>query len=133
MKKQQKNGKIYTKEIKMKKLLMFVFSLFVTANVFAQTPPTKVVQPDGTIQLVPVPPAVVYTPYYIDPTMKFEVVLSSNWSNKDWNGASMGGRIAKKGEIVTASILIAPIPKTKTVDGKVYNMYSVFQIGRAHV
>jgi len=28
-------------------------------------PPDKVPQPDGTIQLVPVPPGFVYTPYYI--------------------------------------------------------------------
>lgn len=113
-------------------LRLFMVLGLIASTAFAQTtppPPTKVVQPDGTIQLVPVPPAFVYTPYYIDPTMKFEVLLSSNWSNKDWNGASMGGRVARKGDVVTASIFIAPIPKTKTVNGKIYNTYSVFRSG----
>ena len=32
-------------------------------------PPDKVPQPDGTIQLVPVPPGFVYTPYFIDPAI----------------------------------------------------------------
>lgn len=85
------------------KLLITLLVLFCNTLAYTQVPPNKVVQSDGTIQLVPVPPAYTYMPYYIDPTMKFEVVLSSNWSNKDWNGASMGGRIAKKGEIVTGT------------------------------
>ena len=45
-------------------------------------PPDKVAQPDGTIQLVPVPPGFVYTPYFIDPAIKYRLFLQSGWAQK---------------------------------------------------
>lgn len=114
----------------MVKQILSVFAAFVmSATVTAQTPPDKVVQPDGTIQLVPVPPATVFTPYFIDPTMTYRVLLESQWSTKDWNGASKSGLVAKKGDIVDVRILAQPISKTKVVNGKTVSLWSVFRSG----
>ena len=113
----------------MNKLLSFVFALLLSFSAMAQTPPTKVLQQDGTIQLVPVPPAVVYTPYFIDPSMNFRILLDSQWSTKDWNGTKKNGLVAKKGDIVEARILAQPISKTKIVDGKTVYLWSVFRGG----
>jgi hypothetical protein len=124
-----KNGKNYLKEIEMKKLFTLVLALFVNICAFAQTPPTKVVQPDGTIQLVPVPPATVYTPYYIDPSMNYRILLESQWSNKDWDGRNKNGTIAKKDDIIDVRILAQPISKTKVVNGKTVQLWSVFRGG----
>ena len=112
-----------------RKLFMMTVALVMTGVVSAQTPPTKVPQADGTIQLVPVPPATVYTPYYIDPSMTYRVLLESQWSNKDWNGATKNGLLAKKGDIVEARILAQPITKTKVVDGKTVYLWSIFRGG----
>lgn len=111
------------------KILTALMSLLFTSAIFAQTPPTKVPQADGTIQLVPVPPATVYTPYYIDPSMTYRVLLDSNWSNKDWNGTAKNGLTAKKGDIVEVRILAMPISKTKVVDGKTVYLWSIFRSG----
>lgn len=90
-------------------------------------PPTQVPQPDGTIQLVPVPPGVVYTPYFIDPTMKYQLKLESNWANIDWNGTKRNGQIAIKDSIIEVSVLAMPIAKTKIVNGKTVYMWSIFR------
>jgi hypothetical protein len=72
-------------------------------------PPDKVPQPDGTIQLVPVPPGFVYTPYFIDPTIKYRVFLQSGWAQKAWNGGIKNGQYGYKGEIISADILAMPL------------------------
>jgi hypothetical protein len=116
----------------MKILLSILASIAIAAAAFGQTtspPPDKVLQPDGTIQLVPVPPATVFTPYYIDPSMTYRVLLESQWSNKDWNGANRNGTVAKKGDVVEVRILAQPIPKTKVVNGKTVSLWSVFRSG----
>jgi hypothetical protein len=112
-----------------KHILSALAALVLSATVTAQTPPTQVVQPDGTIQLVPVPPATVYTPYFIDPTMTYRVLLESQWSNKDWDGKTKNGLVAKKGDIVDVRILAQPIGKTKVVNGKTVSLWSVFRGG----
>lgn len=72
-------------------------------------PPEKVPQPDGTIQLVPVPPGFVYTPYFIDPAIKYRVFLQSGWAQKAWNGGIKNGQYGYKGEIISADILAMPL------------------------
>lgn len=107
-----------------------IISLMVSLNVLAQTvpvPPTKVPQPDGTIQLVPVPPATVYTPYFIDPTIGYQLYLSCDWANKTWNGNNRFGQIAHKGQIITADLMAMPITKTKVVNGKTVAMFSIYR------
>jgi hypothetical protein len=111
------------------KTLSTLSALFLTITALGQTPPTKVPQPDGTIQLVPVPPATVFTPYFIDPTMGYRILLESQWSNKDWDGRNKNGTVAKKGDIVEVRILAQPISKTKVVDGKTVSLWSVFRGG----
>jgi len=113
----------------MTRILSFLFALLISFSAIAQTPPTKVPQPDGTIQLVPVPPATVYTPYYIDPSMNYRVLLESQWSNQDWDGRKKNGTIAKKDDIIDVRILAQPISKTKIVDGKTVQLWSVFRGG----
>ena len=112
-----------------KQILSALAALVLSATVTAQTPPTKVVQSDGTIQLVPVPPAGVFTPYFIDPTIGYRVLLESNWSNKDWDGRTKNGLLAKKGDVIEARILAQPISKTKVVDGKTVYLWSIFRSG----
>lgn len=91
--------------------LIILFLLLISTGVFAQTvPPTKVLQPDGTIQLVPVPPAFVYTPYYIDPIIKYRLYLESGWAQKSWNGGVKNGQYGFKDSIITANILAMPLP-----------------------
>lgn len=114
------------------KLFSAILSAFcLLAPAYAQTvsppPPTKVVQPDGTIQLVPVPPAIVYTPYFIDPSMKYRVLLESGYSNQDWDGRTRNGLTALKGQVIEARILVQPISKTKVVDGKTVSLWSIFR------
>lgn len=89
------------------------------AAAMTQTPPTKVPQPDGTIQLVPVPPAVVYTPYFIDPTMQYNVQLKSPYAD--------GKILAFKDTIVTADLTIAPVAKSKVIDGKTVWMHGIYR------
>ena len=113
----------------MNKILSFVFALLISFSAIAQTPPTKVSQSDGTIQLVPVPPAVVFTPYFIDPTIGYRVLLESGYSNKDWDGRTKNGLLAKKGDVIEARILAQPISKTKLVDGKTVYLWSIFRSG----
>ena len=109
----------------MKTILSFILSLFVTLSALAQNvpgttpttrpvntvppPPDKVPQPDGTIQLVPVPPGFVYTPYFIDPAIKYRVFLQSGWAQKAWNGGIKNGQYGYKGEIINADILAMPL------------------------
>lgn len=90
-------------------------------------PPTKVPQPDGTIQLVPVPPAFVYTPYFIDPTIGYQLYVTSDWSNRRWDGGNKNGITAFKGDVINASILAMPITKTKIVNGKTVTMWSIYR------
>jgi len=111
------------------KLLITLLVLFCNTLAYTQVPPNKVVQPDGTIQLVPVPPAYVLTPYYIDPSMTYRILLESQWSNKDWDGKNKNGTVAKKGDTVEVRILAQPISKTKVVDGKTVSMWSIFRGG----
>ena len=113
----------------MNKILSFVFALLISFSAIAQTPPTKVPQSDGTIQLVPVPPAVVFIPYFIDPTIGYRVLLESGYSNKDWDGRNKNGLLAKKGDVVDVRILAQPISKTKVVDGKTVYLWSIFRSG----
>ena len=72
------------------KLFAMLVALVMTGVVAAQStvpvPPNKVPQADGTIQLVPVPPAFVYTPYFIDPAIKYRLYLESGWAQVAWNG-----------------------------------------------
>ena len=115
----------------MKKYLLAIVAAFamVTMPLSAQTspPPTKVTQADGTIQLVPVPPAFVFAPYFIDPTIKYQLYLTSDWTNKSWNGGNKNGLTAFKNGIVDAKILAMPIAKTKIVDGKTVYMWSIYR------
>jgi hypothetical protein len=95
----------------MRSLISIVVALLVSFSTYAQTvPPTKVTQPDGTIQLVPVPPAFVYTPYYIDPAIKYRLYLESSWAQVAWNGAVKNGQYGFKDSIITANILAMPLP-----------------------
>lgn len=101
-----------------------------TVSAFAQTalvPPTKVTQADGTIQLVPVPPAIVYTPYFVDPTMQYQMYLTSQWTNKSWDGKPKNGLYGFKGEVINVDILTMPYAKPKVVDGKTVNMFSIYR------
>ena len=109
--------------------LVALLLLVATDASVAQTPPTKVPQADGTIQLVPVPPAVVFTPYFIDPTIGYVVLFESGYSNKDWDGRTKNGLLAKKGDVIQARILAQPISKTKIVDGKTVYLWSIFRSG----
>jgi len=114
----------------MKTILSFIVYLFLTLSTMAQTtwsPPTQVPQPDGTIQLVPVPPAIVYTPYFIDPTMQYQVYLTSQWTNKSWNGGTKNGLTAFKNQVITVDILAMPYAKTKVVDGKTVYLWSIYR------
>lgn len=115
----------------MKNILSLMFALVLTSSVIAQTtqppPPTKVPQEDGTIQLVPVPPASVFTPYFIDPTIKYQIYLTSDAANKSWNGGNKNGMTAFKNGIVDARILAMPISKTKVVNGKTVHMWSIYR------
>lgn len=72
-------------------------------------PPDKVPQPDGTIQLVPVPPEFIYTPYFIDPAIKYRLFLQSGWAQKAWNGGIRNGQYGYKGEVISADILAMPL------------------------
>lgn len=93
-------------------------------------PPTKVPQADGTIQLVPVPPASVYTPYFIDPSVQYQLYLTSQWSNKSWNGGTKNGNIALKGQIITVDIMAMPYTTKKTLpapDNRTINMFSIYR------
>ena len=105
--------------------ILFAFIISVTA--IAQTPPNKVLQSDGTIQLVPVPPAFVYTPYFIDPTMQYQLYLTSPWTNKSWNGATKNGLYGFKDGIITVDIMAMPYSKTKIVDGKTVYLFSIYR------
>lgn len=115
----------------MKNIISLLFAFFINISVLAQTPgsvpPTQVPQSDGTIQLVPVPPGIVYTPYFIDPTMKYQLKLESNWATVDWNGTKKTGQVAIKDSIIEVSILAMPIAKTKIVNGKTVYMWSIFR------
>jgi len=90
-------------------------------------PPNKVPQPDGTIQLVPVPPAQVFTPYFIDPTIQYQLYLTSQWTNKSWDGKNKNGLYGFKGEVINVDILTMPYAKAKVVDGKNVNMFSIYR------
>lgn len=114
----------------MKNIVALIVSLFLTISSMAQTvpvPPNKVPQADGTIQLVPVPPGFVYTPYFIDPTIQYQLYLTSDWSNKRWDGGNKLGTTAFKNNIIDAKILAMPILKTKIVDGKTITMWSIYR------
>lgn len=116
----------------MKNILSLVFALLITASVVAQTtqppPPNKVPQPDGTIQLVPVPPGFVYTPYFIDPAIKYRLFLQSGWAQKAWNGGVKNGQYGFKDSIITADVLVAPLtPPPIVVDGKNVTKWSVYR------
>jgi hypothetical protein len=92
------------------RLLSVLLVFCTTVGAVAQTPPpTKVPQPDGTIQLVPVPPGFVYTPYYIDPSIKYRLYLTSNWANKSWNSGTKNGTTAFKGDVIDATIMAMPL------------------------
>lgn len=95
------------------RLLSVLLAFCMTASIVAQTtqppPPTKVPQPDGTIQLVPVPPGFVYAPYYIDPAIKYRLYLTSNWANKSWNSGTKNGTTAFKGDVIDATIMAMPL------------------------
>lgn len=95
------------------RLLSVLLAFCMTASIVAQTtqppPPTKVPQPDGTIQLVPVPPGSVFTPYYIDPAIKYRLYLTSNWANKSWNSGTKNGTTAFKGDVIDATIMAMPL------------------------
>jgi len=109
----------------MRKLFASFVGLFLCAAVAAQTvpgttpttrpvntvppPPDKVPQPDGTIQLVPVPPGFVYTPYFIDPAIKYRLFLQSGWAQTAWNGGNRNGQYGYKDSIITADILAMPL------------------------
>jgi len=113
------------------KLFAMLVALVMTGVVAAQStvpvPPNKVPQADGTIQLVPVPPAFVYTPYFIDPTMQYQVYLTSQWTNKSWNGGNKNGLYGFKDEIITVDIMAMPYSKTKLVDGKTVYLWSIYR------
>lgn len=127
----------------MKNIVALIVSLFLTVSSMAQTipgttpttrpvnsapvPPDKVPQPDGTIQLVPVPPAFVYTPYFIDPTIQWQLYLTSQWTNKGWDGRPKNGLYAYKNEIINVDILAMPYSKSKIIDGKTVYLWSVYR------
>lgn len=90
-------------------LAAIVISLAAQAQITQPPPPTKVPQPDGTIQLVPVPPGFVYVPYYIDPAIKYRVFLQSGWAQKAWNGGVRNGQYGYKDSIITADVLAMPL------------------------
>jgi hypothetical protein len=116
--------------MKIKNLFGIVFAFMVSLTAIAQTapvPPTKVPQSDGTIQLVPVPPGIVYTPYFIDPTMQYQLYLTSQWSNKRWNGDKQNGLYGYKDGIITVEIVAMPYSKSKIVDGKTVYIWSIYR------
>jgi hypothetical protein len=112
-------------------LFAMLVALTIVGEVAAQStvpvPPNKVPQADGTIQLVPVPPAFVYTPYFIDPTMQYQLYLTSPWTNKSWNGGNKNGLYGFKDGIITVDIMAMPYAKTKVVDGKTVYLWSIYR------
>jgi hypothetical protein len=116
----------------MKKIIVFIVSLFLTASVIAQTtqptPPTKVTEPDGTIQLVPAAGQFVFTPYFIDPSIKWRLYMTTGASNKAWNGGVKNGSYLVKDQIIDVDIMAMPISTSKTLpDGKKVTMWSVYR------
>jgi len=112
------------------KLTSILVALCVSAEAMAQTPPNKVPQPDGTIQLVPVPPGMIYTPHFVDPTVQYQLYLTSGWAQVGWDGRTKNGQYGFKGSIITADILLMPYTTKKTLpapDGRTVNMFSVYR------
>lgn len=113
------------------KIRVFAATLFVAvlpaAAQTAPVPPNKVPQADGTIQLVPVPPATVYTPYFIDPTMGYQLYLTSQWTNKGWDGRKKNGLYGFKDKIIDVNIMAMPYAKSKIVDGRTVRMFSIYR------
>ena len=115
--------------------MRFIFASIITALATtiaaAQTqpvPPDKVPQPDGTIQLVPKPPAFVYTPYFIDPTIGYRLYLQSGWAQKSWNGGIKNGQYGYKDSIITVDVLAMPLtPPPITVNGKTVYKWSIYR------
>lgn len=115
--------------------MRFIFASIITALATtiaaAQTqpvPPDKVPQPDGTIQLVPKPPAFVYTPYFIDPTIGYRLYLQSGWAQKSWNGGIKNGQYGYKDSIITVDVLAMPLtPPPIVVNGKSVTKWSVYR------
>lgn len=109
----------------------FILSFILVGVAFGQTtptPPNKVLQPDGTIQLVPVPPAIVYTPYYIDPGIKYRLFLQSGWAQKSWDDKVKNGQYGFVGEIITADILAMPLtPPPIVINGKTVYKWSIYR------
>lgn len=104
-----------------------IITLALSVSAEAQTPPTAVPQADGTIQLVPPAGTTVITPYFIDPTMKYQIKVESNSATKDWDGRTRNGQVAVKGAVVEVTILAMPVAKTKVVNGKTVAMWSIFR------
>lgn len=91
-------------------------------------PPNIVPQPDGTLRLVPVPPAFIYTPQIIDPAVKYRLFLQSGWAQKAWDGRVRNGQYGYRGEVITADIMAMPItPPPIVVDGKTVTKFSVYR------
>jgi hypothetical protein len=111
----------------MRKIMSILAALLATTAAVAQTAPNKVLQSDGTIQLVPVPPETLFSPYYIDPSMTYRILLESQWSSKDWDGRNLNGLVAKKDDVVEVRVLAMPIPKVKVVNGKNVPLWSIFR------
>lgn len=109
----------------------FILSFILVGVAVGQTtppPPNKVPQADGTIQLVPVPPGIVYTPYYIDPGIKYRLFLQSGWAQKSWDNKVKNGQYGFKGEIITADILATPLtPPPITINGKTIYKWSIYR------
>jgi len=115
------------------KYLSVMAAMFVSVATIAQTtpvPPDKVPQTDGTIQLVPKPPASVFTPYFIDPTVQYQLYLTSGWAQVGWDGRTKNGQYGFKGSIITADILLMPYTTKKTLpapDGRTIAMFSIYR------
>ena len=108
-------------------MALAAFAAVTTAAAQVVVPPSIVTQPDGTLRLVPVPPATVYTPYVIDPSIKYRLVMESGWSNADWQGKTRNGQVALKDREITVDLMAMPLTRTAVIDGKTVTLFSVFR------
>ena len=91
----------------MKTVLSFIVSLFLTAIVCAQVPPTVINNPNGTVSLVS--GTINYT---FDSKRKFRVATSCNNSTLNWGGANQNGTKVYMDSFVDVDFVITPLDST---------------------
>lgn len=93
--------------MKIKNIIVFVLFLCLDAVSFAQTPPSVVNNPNGTVSLVS--GTINYT---FDSKRKFRVATSCNNSTLNWGGANQNGTKVYMDSFVDVDFLITPLDST---------------------